>query len=64
MYTLTYNKDTFQKNIKRPLLINWQLVNHYKHQMLKHNLSLLTQTTSQNRAKLLQMVTYALKIVP
>ena len=61
---VTYNKDTFQKNIKGPLLINWQLVNHYKRRMLKHNLSLLTQTTSQNRAKLLEMVTYALKIVP
>ena len=58
---MTYNKDTFQKNIKRPLLINWQLVNHYKRRMLKHNLSLLT-LTSQNRAKLLEMVTYALKI--
>ena len=32
--------------------------------MLKHNLSLLTQTTGQNPAKLLEMVTYALKIVP
>ena len=61
---VTYSKDTFQKNIKGPLLINWQLVNHYKRRMFKHNLSLLTQTTSQNRAKLLEMVTYALKIVP
>ena len=44
--------------------VYWQLVNHYKRRMFKHNLSLLTQTTSQNRAKLLEMVTYALKIVP
>ena len=35
--------------------------------MLKYNLPLLTQTTGQNRAELLQMVThafFALKIVP
>ena len=32
--------------------------------MLKYNLPLLTRTTGQNPAKLLQMVTYALKIVP
>ena len=32
--------------------------------MLKYNLTLLTQTTGQNRAKLLQMVSYALKIIP
>ena len=32
--------------------------------MLKYNLALLMQMTGQNPAKLLQMVTYALKIVP
>ena len=32
--------------------------------ILRYTVSLLAQTTSQNRAKLLEMVTYALKIVP
>ena len=32
--------------------------------MLKYNLPLLTRITGQNRAKPLQMVTYALKIDP